>query len=259
MLTCLTCEMSMTKPIRAPATRSPPECAPAVPQEFVFSEHLPDEPVSRKLPRGLTSLPREVAEAQQKRRLITATARAVAEKGYADATVADITSFAGVSRKTFYALFQDKEACFLYGFEKLSEALLKAVSQALRPDLPLPEQLRSALTAYLQRIEADQSLARAFFAEAESATARSRAAFIEVNGRFVEQMEWWLSRVRKAHPEVPKARPADFSMVTAGLTGYVIAHMRDARPFSEDDVNAMFRFILASLSLYGWAAHVPRQ
>ena len=49
---------------------------------------------------------------QQKRRLIQATAIAVASKGYAGATVADIIAIAGVSRSTFYALFKDKsEAC----------------------------------------------------------------------------------------------------------------------------------------------------
>ena len=58
----------------------------------------------------------------QRERLLEATLRVVAAKGYAAATVADLTREAGVSRTTFYELFEDKEACFLAAYDEAVEA-----------------------------------------------------------------------------------------------------------------------------------------
>ena len=44
-------------------------------------------------------------------------AQVVAEKGYAATTVADVVERAGVSRRTFYEQFADKEACFLAAYD----------------------------------------------------------------------------------------------------------------------------------------------
>ena len=41
----------------------------------------------------------------------------VSEKGYGPATIADVTARAGVSRKTFYEQFTDKQDCFLASFD----------------------------------------------------------------------------------------------------------------------------------------------
>ena len=54
--------------------------------------------------------------------------RVVAAKGYAATTVADLTREAGVSRTTFYELFEDKEACFLAAYDGAVEALVRRVS-----------------------------------------------------------------------------------------------------------------------------------
>ena len=40
-----------------------------------------------------------------------------AERGYADCRIADVIAYAGVSRKTFYELFRDKEDCFLAAYD----------------------------------------------------------------------------------------------------------------------------------------------
>src|SRR5829696_2746533 len=69
--------------------------------------------IPRRLPRGSHGLAPGVVAASQRTRLIEALGRAVAEKGYAAATIDDVVSGAGVSKKTFYEHFQDKEACFV--------------------------------------------------------------------------------------------------------------------------------------------------
>ena len=69
----------------------------------------PIRPLPRR-PRGLT---RDEVLASQRGRMIAAMAETVAAKGYAATTVADVVARAGVSRKTFYEHFADREECFL--------------------------------------------------------------------------------------------------------------------------------------------------
>src|SRR3954465_9903368 len=71
----------------------------------------------RPLPRGPHGLERDVVLASQRGRMLGAMADAVARKTYAGTTVADGVAGAGVSRKTFYEHFRDKEECFLAGFD----------------------------------------------------------------------------------------------------------------------------------------------
>ena len=86
--------------------------------------------IPRRLPRGTHGLDRDVVEASQRTRLLEAVGRAVAERGYAGATIDDIVRGAGVSKKTFYEHFADKQDCFLAAYESASEELLERVREA---------------------------------------------------------------------------------------------------------------------------------
>ena len=67
----------------------------------------------RRLPRGRHGIAPEVVIANQRQRLLAATASLIAERGYCALHVADITERAGVSRRTFYRLYKDKRDCVL--------------------------------------------------------------------------------------------------------------------------------------------------
>ncbi|KVW77451.1 TetR/AcrR family transcriptional regulator [Burkholderia cepacia] len=210
----------------------------------------------QKLPRGANSLPKDVVEAEQKKRLAAATAKVVAAKGYANTTVADIIAAAGVSRTTFYALFSDKEECFLFGFAKLSNAHLREVRGAFKKSLPLPERLRAAILAYMRRIDADRELALAFVIEAESATPQSRLEILKVRRRLQRGLRNWLNEVHETYPDVAGSTPDDLLLVTGGLISYVHHHVRSGEPFSERQLDAVLRFIFAAFHLYEWANHL---
>ena len=69
------------------------------------------------LRRGRPNLsPAEIAR-HQRERIVYATCEVAAEKGYAAATIADITTTAGVDRRAFYAHFRDKQEAFLAAHE----------------------------------------------------------------------------------------------------------------------------------------------
>lgn len=86
----------------------------------------------RTLPRGAHALPPEEARAHQRTRLLDAVIACVAAKGYTATSVADILAHAGISRATFYALFTDKEACFLAAYARSAEELEQAIAAALQ-------------------------------------------------------------------------------------------------------------------------------
>jgi len=86
------------------------------------SPQRPSSPLSgrRTLPRGSQALPREQVAADQKQRLLLAMIDAVGEKGYRATTISDIVGRAGVSRKTFYEHFANKQECLLATFDVIA-------------------------------------------------------------------------------------------------------------------------------------------
>jgi AcrR family transcriptional regulator len=104
-----------------------------------------------RLPRGRHGLSREEVAAQQRTRILAATVDVVAELGYPETRVVDVIKRAGVSRKTFYELFDDKEDCFLAAFEVAAGALIKVTNDGYEsaPDASWPDRLRLGLTNFL--------------------------------------------------------------------------------------------------------------
>jgi AcrR family transcriptional regulator len=101
----------------------------------------------------------------QRTRLLEAMVRAVAEKGYEAATVADAVRLARVSRGTFYDLFTSKEACLLAAYRAGYEVLEERITQAVRDARDWREELRLGFRAYLQTLEQDPLFARVYLIE----------------------------------------------------------------------------------------------
>jgi AcrR family transcriptional regulator len=113
----------------------------------------------------------------QRARLLEGMTQAVAEKGYAAATVTDAVRAARVSRGTFYALFASKEACFLeayrHGVEVL-EARIDAAVRDARGDWVAT--LRAGLRAYLDCLAAEPAFTRTWMVEIHAAGPAALAA-----------------------------------------------------------------------------------
>jgi AcrR family transcriptional regulator len=111
-------------------------------------------------PRGRHRLPPEVISRSQRERLLEAAVRVVAAKGYAAATIGDLTKEAGVSRTTFYELFEDKEDCFLAAYDNAVEALVRQVVSAYESEEGWPDRAAAGLTALLETLAEEPALAR---------------------------------------------------------------------------------------------------
>jgi AcrR family transcriptional regulator len=150
-------------------------------------EATPDIP--RRLPRGTHGLDPSLVAASQRARLLEATGRAVAEKGYAAATIEDIVRGAGVSKKTFYEHFSDKLDCFLAAYEAASDELLAHVRAA--EDTAAGEWLartRAGIHAYLRWLAAEPALARVFLIEVAAAGPEALERRERLRDRYAERM-----------------------------------------------------------------------
>lgn len=108
-----------------------------------------DTDKANALPRGPHALPPDVVAAHQRERLLDATARAMAEDGYAELTVRGLIDRAGVSRRTFYQLFEGKDACVFAAHERAFGRLSKTIVAACRTQAAWPDRVAAAVAQAL--------------------------------------------------------------------------------------------------------------
>jgi AcrR family transcriptional regulator len=179
---------------------------------------FPPAPPSR-LPSGRHGLTREAVVASQRGRLIDAMAAVVAEKGYAATTVADVVERAGVSRRTFYEQFADKEACFLAAYDVGLAAVLDRIRAAVevRPDAGWRERARSGVEAFLALLASEPAFARALQVEiltaGPAALDRRASMLVMFSGVWRNVHE----RARTEDPSLPPLSDEVFTILTAGL------------------------------------------
>ena len=150
-------------------------------------EASPDIP--RRLPRGTHGLDPSLVAASQRSRLLEAAGQAVAEKGYAAATIDDIVRRAGVSKKTFYEHFEDKLGCFLAAYEAASDELYAHVTAAQdAAGADWHDRTRAGIHAYLRWLAAEPALARVFLIEIAAAGPEALACRERLRDRYAERM-----------------------------------------------------------------------
>jgi AcrR family transcriptional regulator len=125
------------------------------------------------LPSGRHGYSPEQVAHHQRERLIAGLAAAVAEKGYAETTLADVTREAKVSRRVFYANFESKQACFLAAFEVVVGHLGALIGEAVEGIEPWPERAVAATRAALAFLASEPGLARLCLVESRAVPAAS--------------------------------------------------------------------------------------
>jgi AcrR family transcriptional regulator len=194
-------------------------------------EATPDIP--RRLPRGTHGLDRSLVAASQRTRLLEAVGRAVAEKGYAAATIDDIVRDAGVSKKTFYEHFSDKLDCFLAAYEAASDELLAHIRAAQEEaggaaaadsprtgaDADWLARTSAGIHAYLRWLAAEPALARVFLIEIAAAGPAALELRERMRDRYADRM-----RELQAADSVPDEI---FHAVVAGADDLVVRRLRE--------------------------------
>jgi len=112
----------------------------------------------------------------------------VSERGYPETRVVDVIGVAGVSRKTFYELFDSKEDCFLAAYDVLLDNLLEETTGSFesRAGAPWAERVCVALETLLEHLAGHPEEARFAIVEVlaagPKALARRDAALRQFTG-----------------------------------------------------------------------------
>lgn len=104
----------------------------------------------QQLPPGRHGLPRDYVAENQRERILTALTQLVAEIGYAEMAVATVVTRAGVSRKTFYQHFSNKEDAFLAAYDTFAARVLEQIKQAQRSEGEFLRQAEAILRTVLE-------------------------------------------------------------------------------------------------------------
>jgi AcrR family transcriptional regulator len=215
-------------------------------------------PSAQQLPKGRHGLSRAFIASNQRERLLDAIANVVAEKGYSATRVADITEYAGVSRKTFYELFDDKEDCFLAAYDAITALLMDRMARGLGAvaTATWEDQVSALLGEFLRFLAAEPAFAKMCIVEVLGSGPRGlarRDAAIEAFFPVVDQ--------------IPRSRPGAEKylstmtpvFVTGGILEVVYAAIRRGETATLPELEEDLTRLAFRSYLYGKEWEVRRE
>jgi AcrR family transcriptional regulator len=158
----------------------------------------------------------------QRKRLLHAVVAVASEGGYEGVSVTAVVARAGVSRKTFYELFEGRDDCFLAAVEDSVAHMVAAVAPAYEERGSWSERLRAglvALLAFLERERETGALALSYMVGYGPSSPELRA---RVLGRLRSVVEAGRSRAR-SHDELS---PLAAELVVAGVLAVIHARLQ---------------------------------
>ncbi len=162
---------------------------------------------------GVETLPRERVSEVQRARMLLAARQVVAGEGYARMSVERVVARAGVSRKTFYDVFENREDCFIAAFDDAIAHAERVVREPYEAERGWREQIRAGLAALLGLLEDEPELRTVCVVEALGAGPR----VLEHRTRVVAAL---IAAVDEGRAEAKKEAPP---LAAEGVVGAVLA------------------------------------
>jgi AcrR family transcriptional regulator len=180
----------------------------------------------------------------QRDRILLAVADVTSAKGYAQTSVEDIIASAGVSRRTFYDLYKNKQDAFLAAYDEAVSRLMRNVVQTRAQEQDFAARMIVALRAFLHTLEVAPSFARMCIVEVLAAgpeAVRRRNAAI---AGFVAVIE---DDARTQFGREPRS-PLAVEMLVGGIYESVYRRLMDG---SSAELGALLpEFVYAALAPY---------
>ena len=194
-------------------------------------------PAPQRLPRHPHRLSRDDVARSQRGRILRAVAESVAAKGYAATSVAEVIARAGVSRSTFYELYDGKESAFLDAYAGI-ELVHRHLLESFRTGSTPVEMVRLAVRAHLSSLAAEPAFAWMFFVEAVAAGPRILTRRREATESFLDVLGAMVDHARAVDPTVPAPERALLLAFVGAARELIAAHLLsgDAESLSELEV-----------------------
>jgi AcrR family transcriptional regulator len=110
----------------------------------------------------------------QRARILAAMFDVATELGAANVSVADVVERSGVSRRTFYETFADREDCFLAAFDDALAFASQRVLPAYQAERRWRDQVRAAVIAFLSFLDEEPVIGRLLIRESLTGGAKTR-------------------------------------------------------------------------------------
>jgi len=162
----------------------------------------------------------------QRGRLLSATFALVGEQGYGGVSARSVSEAAGVSSRTFYEVFSDREDCFLAAFNYAVDGLELEMRAGWESEPGWTAGVRVALTALLRALDREPAVRRLVFVEALAAGPRVLAR----RARVLESLAGAIDEGR-TNAMAPAGLPALTAEGVVGATfGVIHARLLELRP-----------------------------
>jgi AcrR family transcriptional regulator len=179
-------------------------------------------PLYSRLPRGPHHMKRgEVAE-NQRHRMQGAMVEAVAGQGYGGTSVKQVISLAGVSRRSFYEQFANKQECFLSTLELLAAQARERASAAYHAGGPDSEQrIDAGLRALLELVASNPKGTHMALLDASAAGPPGRAVLTKMLLGFERSLYECFASTPVASPSLADVPPGAAPLRAAPPAGVV--------------------------------------
>jgi AcrR family transcriptional regulator len=208
---------------------------------------------SRRRARKLALKSPQPADAKRRERLLDATAELVAGNTYTTTTVAQISKLAGVSSATFYALYGDKESCFLAAYRRVAQELLGEIES--RADAADPSTAwQTTLDGIIELAAGQPHLILLLADEAKLSTRHA----LEARDRLVVDIEATIER-RRQRPSAPAAPDIPAKVLVGATLRLLISRLRRENSALEELRDGLIGWIKAyrSSGTPRWQALTP--
>jgi AcrR family transcriptional regulator/DNA-binding MarR family transcriptional regulator len=162
----------------------------------------------------------------QRGRLLSATFALVGEAGFEGVNARRVSERAGVSSRTFYESFSDREDCLLAAFNHAVDGLELEAREGWESELGWTTRIRAALVALLQALDREPAVRRLVFVEALSAGPRVLASRARVLERLAAVVDG--GRVNAQAPS--SLPPLVAEGVVGGAFGVIHARLLELHP-----------------------------
>jgi len=159
---------------------------------------------------------------EHRRRLLEGMGQAVAEKGYAEVTIADIVAAAGVSRRTFYEHFKTKAQCLIALYTAASSNALEVLRHTIDPGHDWETQVERAISAYFDCLAQNPVLLRTLFIEILGLGVEGLAARRQVNQKIADFMLQVINVPARARRHKPPLQPEIAMAVVGGINELIL-------------------------------------
>lgn len=166
-----------------------------------------------------------MSSGEQRRLLVSAFSKAVAEHGYARLEMADVLRYAGVSRATFERHFQSMEQGLVAAQDAFLERLKIDVLGACEIPGGWPLRVRAAVESVLASVVEVSDLARVFAVEAAVSPAAAERQFAALD-RFAAL----LRAGRRRYPRAASLPEATERALVGGVASIVSSHLLVENP-----------------------------